>query len=120
MASITSRLLCMNIYSYLDGRHEWILSIHTSNYNFTNIYKKNRQFSLKNTKKPQVTTYYAHSVQDKLGNLLPYEHWQTLQSHSVNVGEMAAEFARVFGAQEIACQMGKLHDLGKYSESFNH
>ena len=63
--------------------------------------------------------YYAHSAQDKLGNLLPYEHWQTLQSHSVNVGEMAAEFARVFGAQEIACQMGKLHDVGKYSEAFN-
>lgn len=37
--------------------------------------------------------YYAHSVQDELGNLLPYKHWQTLQSHSVNVGEMAAEFA---------------------------
>ena len=33
---------------------------------------------------------------------------------------MAAEFARVFGAQEIACQTGKLHDLGKYSEAFNH
>ena len=66
-----------------------------------------------------MTTYYAHSAQDKLGNLLPYEHWQTLQSHSVNVGEMAAEFARVFGAQEIACQTGKLHDLGKYSEPFN-
>ena len=32
---------------------------------------------------------------------------------------MAAEFARVFGAQEQACQMGKLHDLGKYSEAFN-
>ena len=63
---------------------------------------------------------YAHSAQDKLGNLLPYEHWQTLQSHSVNVGEMAAEFARVFGAQEIACQTGKLHDLGKYSEAFDH
>ena len=63
--------------------------------------------------------YYAHSAQDKLGNLLPYEHWQTLQSHSVNVGEMAAEFARVFGAQEIACQTGQLHDLGKYSEPFN-
>ena len=67
-----------------------------------------------------MTTYYAHSAQDKLGNLLPYEHWQTLQSHSVNVGEMAAEFARIFGAQEIACQTGKLHDLGKYSEAFNH
>ena len=65
-------------------------------------------------------SYYAHSAQDELGNLLPYEHWQTLQSHSVNVGEMAAEFARVFGAQEIACQTGKLHDLGKYSEPFNH
>ena len=39
-------------------------------------------------------SYYAHSAQDELGNLLPYEHWQTLQSHSVNVGEMAAEFAR--------------------------
>ena len=50
--------------------------------------------------------YYAHSAQDKLGNLLPYEHWQTLQSHSVNVSEMAAEFARVFGAQEIAYQTG--------------
>ena len=67
----------------------------------------------------QTKTYYAHSAQDKLGNLLPYEHWQTLQSHSVNVGEMAAEFARVFGAQEIACQTGQLHDLGKYSEPFN-
>ena len=65
-------------------------------------------------------SYYAHSAQDELGNLVPYEHWQTLQSHSVNVGEMAAEFARVFGAQEIACQTGRLHDLGKYSEAFNH
>ena len=40
-------------------------------------------------------------AQDKLGNLLPYEYWQTLQNHSVNVGEMAAEFARIFGAQEM-------------------
>ena len=64
--------------------------------------------------------YYAHSAQDELGNLLPYEYWQTLQSHSVNVGEMSAEFARVFGAQEIACQTGRLHDLGKYSEAFDH
>ena len=59
--------------------------------------------------------YYAHSAQDKLGNLLPYEHWQTLQSHLVNVGEMAVEFARVFGA----CHTGQLHDLRKYSEAFN-
>ena len=32
---------------------------------------------------------------------------------------MDAEFARIFGAQEIACQTGKFHDLGKYSESFD-
>lgn len=53
-------------------------------------------------------SYYAHSAQDKLGNLLPDEHWQTLQSHSVNVGEMAAEFARVFGAQEMCYQKREL------------
>ena len=63
--------------------------------------------------------YYAHSAQDELGNFLPYKHWQTLQSHLVNVGEIAAEFARVFGAQEIAYQTGQLHDLGKYSEAFD-
>lgn len=50
--------------------------------------------------------YYAHSAQDEFGNLLPYEHWQTLQSHSVNAGEMAAVFAQIFGAQEQACQTG--------------
>ncbi len=64
--------------------------------------------------------YYAHSAQDKLSNLLLYEHWQTLQSHSVNVGEVAAEFVRVFDAQELACQTGQLHDLGKYSVAFNY
>lgn len=63
--------------------------------------------------------YYAHSAQDEFGNLLPYEHWQTLQSHSVNAGEMAAVFAQIFGAQEQACQTGQLHDVGKYSEAFN-
>ena len=53
-------------------------------------------------------SYYAHSAQDELGKLLPYEHWQTLQSHSVNVGEMAAEFARIFGAQEMCYQKREL------------
>ncbi|WP_283254582.1 hypothetical protein [Neisseria subflava] len=35
--------------------------------------------------------YYAHSAQDKLGNLLPYKHWQTLQSHS----ETFAKFPKI-------------------------
>jgi CRISPR-associated helicase, cas3 family len=26
---------------------------------------------------------------------------------------------RVFGAQEMACQKGQFHDLGKYSGAFN-
>ena len=52
--------------------------------------------------------YYAHSAQDELGNPLPYEYWQTLQSHSVNVGEMAAEFARILGAQEMCYQKREL------------
>ena len=63
-------------------------------------------------------SYYAHSAQDKLSNLLPYEHWQTLQNHATNVGNLAAAFAQVFGADEIACYTGQLHDLGKYSLPF--
>ncbi len=59
-------------------------------------------------------TYYAHSA----GNL-PYEHWQTMQSHARNVGGMAAGFAAYFGAQEIARATGLLHDVGKYSPLFD-
>jgi len=59
-------------------------------------------------------TYYAHST----GNL-PYEHWQTMQSHARNVGGMAAGFAAYFGAQEIARATGLLHDVGKYSPPFD-
>ena len=66
----------------------------------------------------QTQSYYAHSAQDKLGNPLPYEHWQTLQNHATNVGNLAAAFAQVFGADEIACYIGLLHDLGKYSLPF--
>jgi len=69
-------------------------------------------------KTPSFTTL----IPPKINSAIPCltNHWQTLQSHSVNVGEMAAEFARVFDAQEIACQTGQLHDLGKYSVAFNH
>ena len=59
-------------------------------------------------------TYYAHSA----GNL-PYEHWQTMESHAHNVDGMAAGFAAYFGAQEIARATGLLHDVGKYSPLFD-
>lgn len=62
--------------------------------------------------------YYAHSAQGQFCNLLPYEHWQTLQSHAQNVGNSAANFAQIFGAQDIAYHTGQLHDLGKYSLEF--
>ena len=62
--------------------------------------------------------YYAHSAQGQFCNLLPYEHWQTLQSHAQNVGNSAANFAQVFDAQDIAYHTGQLHDLGKYSLEF--
>ena len=69
-----------------------------------------------------MTPSFTTLIPPKINSAIPCltNHWQTLQSHSVNVGEMAAEFARVFDAQEIACQTGQLHDLGKYSVAFNH
>ena len=57
--------------------------------------------------------YYAHSAES-----LPESQWQTLSNHLSQVGEMAAGFAAVFGAQEIACYTGELHDLGKYTPEF--
>ncbi|KPN71422.1 CRISPR-associated helicase/endonuclease Cas3 [Neisseria sp. 83E34] len=59
-------------------------------------------------------TYYAHSAENR-----PEQHWQTLQSHLANVGDMAARFAAFFGAQEIARYTGCLHDLGKYTPEFD-
>ncbi|UOO86660.1 CRISPR-associated helicase Cas3' [Neisseria arctica] len=59
-------------------------------------------------------TYYAHS-----GLPGDYATWQTLQSHAMNVGDMAAAFAAFFGAQEIARYTGQLHDVGKYTPEFN-
>ncbi|EXI62048.1 CRISPR-associated protein Cas3 [Mannheimia granulomatis] len=58
--------------------------------------------------------YYAHSTQNN-----DYSKWQTLKSHADNVGNLAAAFARFFGAEEIAYHTGNLHDLGKYSEAFD-
>lgn len=56
--------------------------------------------------------FYAHSFEyDK-------DAWQTLESHAQNVGNLAANFAQVFGAQNIAYHTGQLHDLGKYSPEF--
>lgn len=58
--------------------------------------------------------YYAHSAEG-----LPESNWQPLYGHLIKVGDMAAEFAAFFGAQEMARHTGQLHDLGKYTPEFD-
>jgi CRISPR-associated endonuclease/helicase Cas3 len=57
--------------------------------------------------------FYAHSTQrgDKAD-------WQSLHEHLTNVGMLAAEFGKAFGAQFLARPAGLLHDLGKYTGEF--
>lgn len=57
--------------------------------------------------------YYAHSVKCQ-----PKSSWQTLSAHLLAVGDLAAEFAADFNAQELAGAAGQLHDLGKYTNEF--
>ncbi len=57
--------------------------------------------------------FYAHTLPGR-----PPEEWQPLEEHLENVAELAAEFARPFGAEEWARIAGLWHDLGKYSEAF--
>ncbi len=57
--------------------------------------------------------FYAHSTdcEDK-------KDWQTLSGHLTSVGELAAQFASEFGANDLARVAGLLHDLGKYTVEF--
>ncbi|WP_322923756.1 CRISPR-associated helicase Cas3' [Paenibacillus campi] len=57
--------------------------------------------------------YYAHTTDstDK-------STWQLLFVHSAEVGELASAMASFFGAAEWANIVGRLHDLGKYSQAF--
>jgi CRISPR-associated endonuclease/helicase Cas3 len=57
--------------------------------------------------------FYAHSVKGRDESC-----WQTLPDHLNQVGALAAEFAKPFGASALAETAGKLHDLGKYSSEF--
>lgn len=61
----------------------------------------------------QTGPYYAHSASG-----LPPSHWQLLTDHLLNVGQLASEFARPFGAEHLARPQGLLHDLGKYTKPF--
>jgi CRISPR-associated endonuclease/helicase Cas3 len=65
-----------------------------------------------NKKKPPVQ-FFAHS-----GASEDLSDWQLLPDHLHGVGNLAAEFASWFDAQELARNAGLLHDLGKYCTEF--
>ena len=44
--------------------------------------------------------------------------WQALEDHLHGVGALAAQFSGKLGLQEMGELLGLLHDLGKYSQSF--
>ena len=44
--------------------------------------------------------------------------WQALADHLLGVGALAAQFSSKLGLQEMGELLGLLHDLGKYSQSF--
>jgi CRISPR-associated endonuclease/helicase Cas3 len=57
------------------------------------------------------TAFFAHSANGA-------GEWQELSRHLRDVGTMAGEFARPFGAQDEARVAGLLHDLGKFRVEF--
>lgn len=56
---------------------------------------------------------FAHSL-----DFAPEEKWEPLAEHLILVGEMAARFARSFGAGSLGDVAGRLHDIGKMSPLF--
>jgi hypothetical protein len=57
--------------------------------------------------------FFAHSLPNA-----PQRNWQPLAEHSTNMGHMAGDFASVLGAREMGKASDYLHDLGKYTLSF--
>jgi len=48
------------------------------------------------------------------------DKWQSMHEHTNNVAQLAAAFAKPFGAEELALWCGWLHDVGKYSDEFQN
>lgn len=62
--------------------------------------------------------FYAHSLEN-----LPEDEWQTLDSHLLEVADLAEQFAKAIRPDEklfaeLARLTGLLHDLGKYRMEF--
>jgi CRISPR-associated endonuclease/helicase Cas3 len=56
---------------------------------------------------------YAHSLPGR-----PPSEWETVETHSREVAELASTFAEKFGAGPWGALLGKWHDLGKLAEAF--
>ncbi len=62
-----------------------------------------------------VKQFFAHTLADR-----PIEDWQLLEHHLHQVGKIAAKFGLAFGAEDWTALAGRWHDLGKYSDAFQH
>lgn len=58
--------------------------------------------------------FYAHTVE---GSLSP-DDWQKLEDHLNNTADLSRSFAQSFNAQDWGYIVGKMHDIGKYSQEF--
>ncbi|GHU06038.1 CRISPR-associated helicase/endonuclease Cas3 [Betaproteobacteria bacterium] len=59
--------------------------------------------------------FFAHSTANP-----DRSDWQPLAEHLSAVGKLAGEFAAIFKASDFARSMGLLHDIGKYTDDFQH
>ena len=59
--------------------------------------------------------YFAHSLKGK-----SQKEWQKLEEHLKNVADLANNFAEPFNGSNWAYLAGLLHDIGKYSQEFQH
>lgn len=69
------------------------------------------------------SSYYAHSLRNSCGVLLPTTEWEPLYTgdgggHLERVARLAKEFAGAFGEEEWGHVAGLWHDVGKYSTEF--
>ena len=58
---------------------------------------------------------FAHTLNDA-----GPDRWERLETHLERVAALAGEFADVFNAKSWGETVGRWHDLGKYSEAFQH
>ncbi|QDH19690.1 CRISPR-associated helicase Cas3' [Saccharibacillus brassicae] len=85
-----------------------------------NLIKQASRIASNSFKGEQALPYYAHTKQREDKSIGPESTWQLLRTHLTEVERLAGDMAKPFGAEQWAKAAGRLHDLGKYSEAFQH